>query len=487
LLHSRIGLVVLFALIAASGPDSFAKDSKTVSMKEWSGGPIRYIAEPGEIKAFKRLPDDRERSLFIQRFWARRDPSPDSLTNEYRQLFWERVQACNDLFLDSHHPGWKTDRGKIYVLYGPPTRIEEHHDLDTQSGPTAGHGLIRWFYEGRPGGRVDMDPLVIVPFVRQTTGEYRLSYDPRLTSVFFDSLALEERRDLAFSNYLQVSGAGRESELAVMLDLGRMQEVPPEAQVLLERVETIETYSTHPVDVSISRYWHPDESNVVAVVTVDLTGASEKMAPAVIARIRSREAGQDPRMLGEDSFRIATTPDQLRVAQGRLVLEPGSYDLTVLVADPVTAQTGIHRGTFSVPPNAERLRLSDVTWAQEIAPVEYPSLASHDEPFHVGPFRVVPRISEEFRQGDTIKLFYEVYGGTPPYQVAYQVEGADLDGSWVALGRPASASQTGSGQAWELPTSSAWPAGQYRIRIEVADSEQRLVISHHPFSLTEGG
>ncbi len=272
-----------------------------------------------------------------------------------------------------------------------------------------------------------------------------------------------------------------------MLDLGRMQEVPPQAQVLLESVETVESYTTHPVAVSISRYWHPNEAGMVAVITADLSEVSEDVRPAVIARLNAQDIEREPRMLGEDSFWIATANGRGRVAQGRLVLDPGSYDLTLLVADPVTAGTGIHRATFTVPQPTDRLRLSDVIWADEIASVEYASLASHHEPYHVGPFRVIPRVSEEFRQGDTIKLFYEVYGGTPPYRVAYQVEGQDLDGSWVSLGQPATAEQAGSGQAWELATSAAWPTGLYRIRIEVEDSGQRLVTSHRPFSLSDGG
>lgn len=479
----RIVLVLLLALIPAW--DSPAP-AKPIELKSWAAGPVRYIADPEEIKIFKKLKSDPDRAIFIQRFWARRDPSPETMSNESRQIFWERVQASNDLFLDSHKRGWATDRGKIYILYGPPTRIEEHHDLDTQSGPTAGHGLIRWFYEGRPGQRMDMRPVVIVPFVRETTGEYRVSYDPKLSSVFMDALAIEEQRDRAFDRYLEIFGAARTTELSVMLDLGRMQEVPPQAQVLLESVETVEAYKTHPVEVSVSRYLHPDRGGVVAVITADLSQVAEDVRPAVIARLNSRDTDREPRMLGEDSFRIATANGRGRVAQGRLVLEAGAYDLTVLVADPVTTGTGIHRASFTIPEATDRLRLSDVIWADEIAPVEFGSLASHDEPYHVGPFRVIPRMSPEFRQGDTIKLFYEVYGGTPPFQVAYRVEGQELDGSWVALGRPATAEQAGSGQAWELVTSAAWPAGDYRIRIEVQDAAQRLVTAFRPFSLAAG-
>ena len=136
----RIGrprrVVLVLILVLTMGPGSGAP-AKPIELKNWIQGPIRYIAQREEIKIFKKLKTDADRSLFIQRFWARRDPSPETLTNESRQMFWERVQECNDLFLDSHKRGWATDRGKIYILYGPPTRVEDHHDLDTHSGPTA--------------------------------------------------------------------------------------------------------------------------------------------------------------------------------------------------------------------------------------------------------------------------------------------------------------------------------------------------------------
>jgi GWxTD domain-containing protein len=379
--------IVLAALLLAAPLPTPAKKSKT--LKEWADGPIRYIAEKQEMQLFKELKKDADRALFIERFWARRDPSPETLGNEYRQIFWERVQEANRLFLDSPKVGSLTDRGKIYILYGPPSRIEDLPLLDTHSGPTAGRGLIRWYYEGRPEGRMDMNPTVIVPFVRETTGEYRVSYDPKLSSVFFDALAVEEEWDRAMDRFLEFMGAPRETELSVMLDLGRMQEVPPQSQVLLERVETVETYATLPIDVDVTRYHHPEKAAMVAVVTADVSHVEAGTAAAVIARCRARDARQPQRMLGEDAFKTATVGGR-RVAQGRIVLQPGEYDVTVLVADTATAATGLHRGSFTIPERSDRLRMSDTVWATELGPLAYAAMASYDEAYHVGAFHVVP-------------------------------------------------------------------------------------------------
>ena len=106
-------------------------EAKSGDLKKWVEGPIRYISKKEEIKQFKSLDTDEGRAVFVERFWRRRDPSPGTLTNEYRQLFWRRVQEANNSFVDSTKPGWMTDRGKIWILYGPPTEIDSDPTLKT--------------------------------------------------------------------------------------------------------------------------------------------------------------------------------------------------------------------------------------------------------------------------------------------------------------------------------------------------------------------
>lgn len=455
---------------------------KTPQIKDWPDGPVRYISQQPEVKAFRALSSDDERALFIERFWARRDPSPQTLANEYRQLFWERVHQANSMFVDSSKPGWLTDRGKIYILYGPPTEIEEEPNLDTESGSTAGRGLIRWIYQGRPGERLDLNPITVVPFVRDVAGEYRVSYDPKLASVFFDALAVREQRVRKMDSYLELLGSPGRSTLSVMLDLGRMQEVPPQEQILLERVETVESYRTEPVRAGITCYQHADRGGTVVVVTADVSHEPEGVEPAVFARFTPHEAARSPRVLGEESFR-SIERDGFKLVQGRLVLDPGTYDLTLLLANPDTARTGMYRRTFTVADPVHVLRFSDLVWAREVEPVTYASLSSHDEPYQVGPFRVLPKLDGEFRRGETIRLFYEIYGGEPPYRVSYQLEGQDADGSWLPLGQPSVAEQQEVAQAWELPTTASWPLGAYRVRIEVQDAKNGLISTQFPFML----
>jgi len=468
-------LALLFALSPTVRASADAPD-----LARWWQGPIHYIAEKSEVKTFRNLASDEDRALFIERFWARRDPSPGTITNEYRQMFWERVRDANDLFLDSHREGWRTDRGKIYVLYGAPTSIEDLLHLKSGGNMRTSPGIIRWLYEGRPGGRTDVDPVVVVAFER-TGNEYKLSIDPKLNSIFFDQLAIREETP-AQRVAERMFSSPKVSELSVMLDLGKMQEVPPQAQVILERVETIEAYRTRPVVAEVVRYRHPKRSGTLAVVSVDVTDDTPDTNPSIIVRFASRDATMEKRLLGENSFRFEQIGER-RVAQGRLVLEPGTYDVTVMVVDPTTALPGMARQTIRAPQPSEQMRFSDVSWARELEPLRYAGLASYDEAFQLGGFRVVPRLDDVFRPGDVLRLFYEIYGGQPPYRIAYTLEGQEADEKWAPLGRPSERIQRVESQGWALPTTDAWPPGAYRIVISVEDAEERSMTTRMPFSL----
>ena len=476
LLAVCVGLGLLVGSPSGAKPDS--------ELRKWADGPIRYIARKDEIKHFKSLESDEAMAIFIEKFWRRRDPTPGTLTNEYREIFWRRVQDANNSFVDSTKPGWMTDRGKIWILYGPPTDIESHDDL--QSGRNTGHGVIRWIYEGRPGERMDVSPIVVVPFQRDTSGEYLLSYDPKLASVFFDALAISENRFDQYDKFFEMMGSPSRSELSVMLDLGRMQEVPPADQVLLESVETMEAYHTLPLVVKLDRYFRPEDGRPIAVISVDLLHVTATEKPTIVARFVPAQTGEETRVLGEDSFRIYNGQDY-RMAQGRIELDPGKYKLTVVVADPIAVQTGLHTVSIDIPDVPKSIRLSDAVWAVDVEPVEYKSLASYDEPFHIGPFRVLPKPDSIYRQSDVVMLFLEVYGAEYPMRAAFQLEGLDESGEWVALGQPSVLEQSAGELAWEVPTNERWPVGKYRVRVDVTDAQDRLVTTQAEFELASSG
>jgi GWxTD domain-containing protein len=101
----------------------FHKDGGIPPFKTWLEQDVAWIITTEERSAFKLLKNDEERDQFIEAFWARRDPTPDTYENEYKEEHYRRIVYANDHF-GSQAPGWKTDRGRIYILYGPPDDID---------------------------------------------------------------------------------------------------------------------------------------------------------------------------------------------------------------------------------------------------------------------------------------------------------------------------------------------------------------------------
>ena len=107
---------------------------------------------------------DEERNQFIEQFWLRRDPTPGTPENEFKQEHYRRIAYANDRFRTrSGIPGWQTDRGHIYIVYGPPDEIESH--------PSGANARELWMYHYIEG----LGTNVIVTFLdRAGTGDYRL-------------------------------------------------------------------------------------------------------------------------------------------------------------------------------------------------------------------------------------------------------------------------------------------------------------------------
>src|SRR4051794_14953347 len=149
--------------------------------RKWMNEDVAYIISDEERAAFKRLQTDEEREQFIEQFWLRRDPTPDSIENEFKEEHYRRIAYTNENFA-SGIPGWKTDRGRIYITYGPPDEKETHPSGGTYQRPSEEGGgttstfpFEQWRYRYIEGIGSD----IIIEFVDPTmTGEYRMTMDP---------------------------------------------------------------------------------------------------------------------------------------------------------------------------------------------------------------------------------------------------------------------------------------------------------------------
>ncbi len=149
--------------------------------RRWLNEDVAYIITDAERSAFKSLQSDPELEHFIEQFWLRRDPTPGTPENEFKVEHYRRIAYANDHFAAAI-PGWKTDRGRIYITYGPPDEKETHpaggvyrRPGQEGGGTTTTFPFEQWLYHYIEG----VGKNVVIEFVDPTmTGEYRMTVDP---------------------------------------------------------------------------------------------------------------------------------------------------------------------------------------------------------------------------------------------------------------------------------------------------------------------
>src|SRR5579862_8006737 len=161
--------------------DSELKKELDSQYKTWLDQDVVYIITPEERHTFLHLSTNEEREQFIEAFWQRRNPDPDSAENTFKEEHYRRIAYANEHFA-SGIPGWKTDRGKTYIMWGPPDSIDSHSPGEQYNRPytegggdTVTYGYEDWHYNYLEG----IGPGIDLEFVDPSmTGEYHLTSDP---------------------------------------------------------------------------------------------------------------------------------------------------------------------------------------------------------------------------------------------------------------------------------------------------------------------
>src|SRR5207249_12112766 len=148
--------------------------------KKWLDEDVRWIITDEEREAFKKLSNDEERDQFIEQFWLRRNPTPDSVDNPYKEEHYRRIAYANEHF-PAGIPGWKTDRGQMYIKFGPADEIESHpsggsyqRPIEEGGGETSTFPFEHWRYRYLEG----IGQEVIIEFVDTCMcGDYHMTID----------------------------------------------------------------------------------------------------------------------------------------------------------------------------------------------------------------------------------------------------------------------------------------------------------------------
>src|SRR5881396_332658 len=149
--------------------------------RQWLTEDVTYIISPDERNAFLQLDTNEEREQFIEQFWLRRSSNPDLPENDFKEEHYRRIAYANEHYA-SGIPGWKADRGRIYIMYGPPDENDSHpsggsyeRPPEEGGGQTSTFPFEIWRYRYLEGVGSD----IMIEFVDPTmTGEYRMTMDP---------------------------------------------------------------------------------------------------------------------------------------------------------------------------------------------------------------------------------------------------------------------------------------------------------------------
>jgi GWxTD domain-containing protein len=173
---SIAGLALVAALQAAPPPQEGSVAAKqqrdraaTSPYMKWLNEDVVYIISDQERAAYQNLTSDPEREKFIEQFWLRRNPRPGAVVNDFTDEHYRRIAYANRKFQTaSGRPGWQTDRGHMYIIYGPPDEKEGH----PAGGPQKGYPYELWMYRHLDG----IGDNVTVTFIDPTgTGDYRVA------------------------------------------------------------------------------------------------------------------------------------------------------------------------------------------------------------------------------------------------------------------------------------------------------------------------
>src|ERR1017187_1175318 len=266
------------------------KQELSSTYKKWLNEDVRYIITGEELSAFKQLSNDEERDQFIEQFWLRRDPTPDTPENEYKEEHYRRIAYANEHFA-SGIPGWKADRGRTYIMFGPPDEIDSHprcgsyqRPPEEGGGTTSTYPFEQWRYRYIEG----VGQEVILEFVDTTmSGEYHLTMDPSekdallyvpnagLTDLEAMGLASKtDRFNRTYGTHLGTSMGGTPASMGEFERLEQFAKLQKPPAVKFKDLETVVeskvTYNLMPFQTRTDFIKITNET-VLAAVTVQLS------------------------------------------------------------------------------------------------------------------------------------------------------------------------------------------------------------------------
>ena len=437
--------------------------------KKWVDEDVRWIITDQELQAFKSLSNDEERDQFIEQFWLRRNPNPDSPENEYRDEHYRRIAYANEHFA-AGKPGWRTDRGHIYIAYGKPDSIDSHpsggsyeRPMEEGGGNTSTFPFETWHYRYLEGIGDNID----IEFVDTCMcGDYHMTIDrsekdalkhvPGAGQTLYEQMGQAKQADRFSGGGLEQLGTGPMSAQNQSKQFDRLNTfaklmAPPEVKFKdLESYMVTSKILTGPPFLFDVRTDYVKVTNDTVLVPVtlqirnrDITFSNKDGVALGTVNILGRVSNLNHRPIQtfEDTVTVqvpsellARTQNNASVYWKALPLRPGLYKIDIVIKDVNNPDhIGIWKRSINVPKyDDDRLAASSLILADQMERV--PSKDIGEGNFVIGNTRIRPRVSNggiqpvTFHRAQNLNFWMQVYnlgidekskhnGATVEYQV----------------------------------------------------------------------
>jgi len=393
--------------------------------KKWLDEDVIYIITDEERAAFKQLSNDEERDNFIEAFWQRRDPTPDTEENEYKEEHYQRIAYANEHFA-AGVPGWKTDRGRIYIVYGKPDEIESHpsggtyeRPMEEGGGETSTHPFETWRYRYIEG----IGQEVIIEFVDDCMcGAYEMTmdrskkdallYTPNAGLTMWEQMGMANKSQRFTGNGLERLGQGPQSSMLQSKEFDRLEQfsklmAPPPVKYkdLEEVVNSKIILNPMPFDVHVDFVKVTSDTALVPITiqiknrditfvnkdgvqrgTVDIFARLSTLTDKVV------QTFEDPVLVDVPAELLPRTAENASVYYKAVPLRPGRYKLDVAVKDVNGDRKGVWSRSIVVPDYAEdKLSTSSLIVADVMEPVPTKDIGTGN--FVIGTMKVRPRVA----------------------------------------------------------------------------------------------
>ena len=490
--------------------------------KKWLDEDVRWIITDEEQKAFKLLSNDEERDQFIEAFWQRRDPTPDTIENEFKEEHYRRMAYANEHFA-AGIPGWKTDRGRIYIMYGPADEIDAHpsggsyeRPMDEGGGETSTYPFEDWRYRYLEG----VGQEIIIEFVDTCMcGDYHMTmdrsekdallYTPNAGLTLYEQMGMASKAD-RFSGGLERLGTGPFTSDAQTKQFDRLEQFYKLQKPPAVKFKDLEEVVSHKISVNLmpfdvrTDFVRVTSDTVLVPITIqvknrDITFVNKDGVQRGTVNIFGRVTTLTGKIVQtfEDTVQVDVPAELLpqvtensSVYWKALPLRPNLYRIDVAVKDVNGDRSGLWSSRLPVPSyDDDRLSSSSLIVADTMAPVSTKEIGTGM--FVIGNTKIRPRVASangkpvSFKRNQKVYFWMQVYNlgvddktHKPSATVEYNVINAATNKAVIhTVESTDQMGNIGDQVTLEKPLSaSSLDPGVYRIQIKVNDNISKQTV-----------